>query len=146
VGDCDDADQPLVSIILPTEGDARTILDRLQNLLEMDYPVDRLEIVVGCNEQDDLTHELVATNNDPRVCAVRSSMKRGRNGIINECLARARGEIVVLTDCDVKFQRQTLSRIAAQFRTPHVGAVSDSRFQQRQQPVSHGTSRFCDGA
>ena len=123
MGDSDGGDRSLLSIILPTAGYEKTVLDRLQNLLEMDYPADRFEIVVGCDGRDSLIYDLVNTMNDPRIRAVHSSTPRESHGVINDCLARARGDIVVLTDCGVKFERGLLGRIAAQFRSPHVGAV-----------------------
>lgn len=122
-GDDNETNGLLVSVILPTRHDEKSILDRLQNLLESDYPADCLEIVVGCGAQEDLTRDLVATVNDPRVRVVQYPGQPAGNDLFNECLAQARGEIIVLTDCEVKFERQTLRRLARHFRSPHIGAV-----------------------
>ena len=54
-----DADLPTVSVILPALADDRYLLDRLQNLLESDFPLDRMEVVVGCDPRVDLVADLV---------------------------------------------------------------------------------------
>jgi hypothetical protein len=120
----DEAELPAVSVILPAWHDDKQILDRLQNLLEADYPADRLEIVVGTDVRDDLTGDLAATVNDSRVRLVQpTTAARGPAELINACLATARHDIVVLTDCGVRFERQTIRRLAGHFCSPHVGAV-----------------------
>jgi len=119
----DDADLPTVSVILPVFTDDRYLLDRLQNLLESDFPVDRMEVVVGCDPQVDLIADLVATVNDPRVRTVLYKSPRGKAELINVCLAAARNEIVLITDCGIRFDRNTIRRLAGGFRSPHIGGV-----------------------
>jgi hypothetical protein len=119
----DDADLPSVSVILPVFTDDRYLLDRLQNLLESKFPVDQMEVVVGCDPRVDLIADLIATVNDPRVRAVHYESPRGKAELINACLAEARNEIVLITDCGVHFDRKTIRRLAVGFHSPHVGGV-----------------------
>ena len=62
---CDDEDLPHVSVVLPMLGDDRHALDRVQNLLAAEFPVDRMEVVVGCAAPDELVNDLISTLNDP---------------------------------------------------------------------------------
>jgi hypothetical protein len=119
----DEDDLPTVSVVLPVFTDDRYLLDRLQNLLESNFPVDRMEIIVGCDPRVDLISDLVATVNDPRVRAVHYESPRGKAELINACLAETRNEIVLITDCGIRFDRNTIRHLAVGFRSPHVGGV-----------------------
>lgn len=119
----DDSDLPTVSILFPvTQGD-RYLLDRLHNLLESNYPLDRLEIVAAFPAGDELVSDLIETVNDSRVRAVRCDSQSCESDLINACLAAAHNDVVLLTDCNVRFDRETIRRLATRFLNPHVGGV-----------------------
>jgi hypothetical protein len=82
-----------------------------------------VEVVVGCDPRVDLIADLIATVNDPRVRAVHYESPRGKAELINACLAEARNEVVLITDCGIRFDRNTIRRLAVGFHSPHVGGV-----------------------
>ena len=59
----------------------------------------------------------------PRVRSVECTSSPSQAKLINACLAAAKNDVVLLTDCDVRFDRQTIRRLVGHFRSPHVGAV-----------------------
>jgi len=116
-------DRPLISLVIPAHHEEKEILQRVENALLADYPVDRIEVIVGCDTRHDLTDDLVETLNDPRVRLIRSSVAKGESAILNECIARAQGQIIILSDAKTRFTTATVRRLVRHFRRPQVGAV-----------------------
>src|SRR5204863_5189298 len=55
----DDGFEPAVTVIVAAWNEEAVIERRLENLLALDYPADRLEVVVASDASTDRTHELV---------------------------------------------------------------------------------------
>ena len=113
-------DRPL---IIPARHEEKEILQRVENALLADYPVDRIEVIVGCDTRHDLTGDLVETLNNPQVRPIRPSVAKGESTILNECIARAQGQIIILSDAKTRFTTATVRRLVRHFRRPQVGAV-----------------------
>ncbi|MGH7199273.1 MAG: glycosyltransferase, partial [Planctomycetaceae bacterium] len=116
-------DWPTVSLVIAAYREEQVILERIDNALRCDYPADRLEILIGCDGEEDLTGELVRSVDDDRVHLVQFPERRGKASVLNDCVPAARGEIVVLSDANTMFDPQALRRLARHFRDPRVGGV-----------------------
>ncbi|WP_437203058.1 glycosyltransferase family 2 protein [Planctomicrobium sp. SH664] len=116
-------DWPFVTLIIAAYKEEGMILQRVANALQMDYPADRLEILIGCDGQEDLTGELVKTVNDSRVRLLQFPQRRGKPSVLNDCMSEARGEIVAFSDANTFWDRDALKRIVAHFDDPQVGGV-----------------------
>jgi cellulose synthase/poly-beta-1,6-N-acetylglucosamine synthase-like glycosyltransferase len=116
--------EPTVTIALVAHNEESRIAARLANLLALDYPRTRLEILVGSDGSTDRTVERARAFDSPGLRVVECAERRGKAAVLNELLARARGSIVVLTDARQAFEPSTLREIVACFADPDVGAVS----------------------
>jgi cellulose synthase/poly-beta-1,6-N-acetylglucosamine synthase-like glycosyltransferase len=114
---------PSVTLLILAQRDEQTIVERLSNAVALDYPRGRLEILVGCVGEEDLTG-LLARSFDKRQVDVRQFPKRGEAFVVNACLRQARGEIVVFSDARTLMRPDALRRLACHFRDPAVGGVS----------------------
>ncbi len=114
---------PQVSLVIAAYKEEDVILERLQNALLIDYPIDRFEIVIGCDGDEDLTGELVRTVEDPRVRLMQFPVRRGKASVLNDCIPEATGEIVVLSDANTMMDRDALKRLVRHFGDPQVGGV-----------------------
>lgn len=114
---------PPVSVVVTVFNEAGVIADRIQNIFEMDYPADKLEIMVACDAPNDGTDEIVLSYDDPRVRLFRAAGRQGKPQTQNEGVLRSTGEIIVLTDADTRFDRMFLKRIVPSFSDPKVGAA-----------------------
>ncbi len=114
---------PMVSVIIAAYKEEEIILQRLQNAVLMDYPADRIEIIVGCDGAEDLTGELVGMFTDSRVRLVQFPQRRGKASVLNDCVPLARGEIVVFSDANTMFDGDALKKLVRHFRDANVGGV-----------------------
>jgi len=115
---------PEVSILLSAYNEEDVIADRMQNLLELDYPRERLEILVGSDGSTDRTCEIVNRFNPQGIRLVAFKERRGKASVINDLVTQARGEIVVLTDANTFFHPDAVRElIRALWRHPSACVV-----------------------
>ncbi|WP_265108322.1 glycosyltransferase [Halosolutus halophilus] len=119
--------EPSVSIVLPTYNEAAIVESKLEELVELDYPMDRVELVV-VDSSDDGTADLVETffagRSDPDLTLIRKDEREGLAIALNEAYAAAENEIVVKTDCDSRLAPDAVRRAAANLADPEVAAVT----------------------
>ncbi len=117
---------PDVSVLVAARNEEEVLARRLDNLLQQDYP-GSLRVLVGSDCSDDGTEEIAASYAERGVTLYRSHRRLGKPGILQRLAAIAEGEILVFTDADTLFARDTVARLAAPFADPQVGCVDGSR-------------------
>lgn len=116
-------DRPSVSIVIVAHDEGARIAARIENLLALHYPADRVEIVVGSDGSTDDTASRARAFAGDRVRVVEFKERRGKAATLDDLLPLCRGEIVVLTDARQRFETTALEALARPFGDPAVGAV-----------------------
>jgi cellulose synthase/poly-beta-1,6-N-acetylglucosamine synthase-like glycosyltransferase len=114
---------PRVTVLLAAFDEEGCIRQKVQDCLALDYPADRLEIVIGCDGCTDRTADVARAAGGGRVRVVELSPRRGKASVLARLVPAVQGEIVVLTDANVSFAPGALRALARRFRDPSVGAV-----------------------
>ena len=120
----DPAYRPAVTIILPVHNEAGRIEAKIANLLALDYPTDRLQLVVigdGCTDD---TLERAVRAGGGRAIVHPLPARAGKAAALNAGLECATGEIVVFTDAGILLDPGALASLVGHFRDPVVGCVS----------------------
>lgn len=121
--------QPFVSIIVPTFNEENVIAKRIENLLGLNYPDDRYEIIIVDSGSYDQTVEIVQTivekneHHYPLLKLVREENRCGKASAINYGKRYANGEYILVTDANATFDRKVLREIMPHFKDSNVGAV-----------------------
>jgi cellulose synthase/poly-beta-1,6-N-acetylglucosamine synthase-like glycosyltransferase len=115
---------PRVSLIVSVHNGERLIERKLDNCVALDYPADRLEILVASDGSTDATNALVRRATDPRVRLVAVERHLGKEAAQRAAIAAATGEILVFTDVGVLLAPDALRTLVANFADPTVGCVS----------------------
>lgn len=120
---------PSVSILIAAHDEADVISGRIENCLALDYPADRLEIVVASDGSTDGTVELARRYERPRsggpvVRVLAYPWRRGKPSVLNDSVPQCRGEIVVLADARQRYDADAVRRLAENFADPRVGVAS----------------------
>jgi len=129
---CDDS-LPSLTVLLTVHNEAAVILDRLENILQCDYPSDRLSIIVASDGSTDETNELVRSFSD-RGVRLHESPGLGKTATQNAAIRTIDSDLIVFTDADIAFDPQFLKSIARPFDDPEIGAV-DGRLLYNSQPT-----------
>jgi len=130
---------PSVSVVIAAHNEEAVIKVRIEDVLEQEYPADRLEIIVGSDGSTDMTNEIVmscAQNLPDRIKLLSHPEQRGRASIHNDAVRLAKGEIIVFTDADTRFHPSFLKSIVANFADPQVGCVSGNLLYQNTSSTS----------
>ncbi len=114
---------PAVSLLIAAYNEENVLEERLQNALALDYPRDRLEIVVGSDGSDDGTNAIVRRYASQGVVLFDYAERRGKSAVLNSSVPRLTGDIVVFSDANTMYDAQAIRRLVRRFDDPNVGAV-----------------------
>ncbi len=135
---------PPLSVVVTVHNGAAEIRRKLSNLLEQDYPRDRMEILVADDGSDDGTDRIVREEfSGLGVRLVRLETRGGKERAQRNAVAAAGGEVLVFTDVGTLLDRRGLATIVRSFADPSVGAVSsEDRMLEDGGRPSGGESRY----
>ena len=110
--------EPAVTVIVAAYNEEAVIERRLENLLALDYPADKLEVVVTSDASNDRTHELVERF-APRVRLVLNP-RGGKVAAQNRAVSETAGEILAFSDANATWAPDALRKLVANFADPEV--------------------------
>jgi cellulose synthase/poly-beta-1,6-N-acetylglucosamine synthase-like glycosyltransferase len=113
-------DAPTVSLIIPAYDEEDVIERKLANARALDYPPDRLEVVVASDGSSDRTAELARSAGADLVLEL---PRGGKVTALNRAVRRASGELLAFSDANSYWRRDALRRLIARFADPEVGYV-----------------------
>ncbi len=120
------AELPSVSVIVAAYAEQDVIADRVANLRAVDYPPDRVEVIVACDGSPDAT---AAHAREAGADVVLELPRGGKVRAQDAGVERARGEIVAFSDANVRWAADALRELVKPFAHPDVGYVcGDVRF------------------
>jgi cellulose synthase/poly-beta-1,6-N-acetylglucosamine synthase-like glycosyltransferase len=118
-----EASEPTVCLFIAANDEAGVIAAKLENALALDYPADRLDILVASDGSVDGTNEIVARF-APRVRLMTQSPRRGKIAAINRGLELVTSEIVVFSDANTFLAPDAVRALVRNFGSEEVGCVS----------------------
>jgi len=129
---------PTVSVVVAAHNEQGVIQRRLENLLALDYPADRFDIVVASDESTDRTDELVeaVAAREPRVRLLRCP-RGGKVAAQNRAVRETEGEILAFSDANAQWKPDALRQLAGNFADPDVAYVCGGHFYE----AADGTNR-----
>ncbi len=113
---------PSISIVLVVRNEAAVLERKLRNLLSLDYPAELREIIVVSDASTDGTEQLLRQHADIRAILLPDA--RGKAAGLNEAIAAAQNDIIVLTDARQEIESGALQLLMENFAEPSVGCVS----------------------
>ncbi len=115
---------PFVSLLIPSYNEEAHIDAKLQNSLALDYPKDRLEIIVASDGSTDRTNAIVERyrGRGVKLLAMRDNI--GKAAMLDRTVPLVRGEIVVFSDTSSELEPDALRILMQSFADSRVGCVS----------------------
>jgi cellulose synthase/poly-beta-1,6-N-acetylglucosamine synthase-like glycosyltransferase len=115
--------RPPVTLIVSAYNEADVIEAKIANSLALDYPADRLEVLVVSDASSDGTDAIVQGIGDPRVQLLRMTDRGGKTLGLNAAVRAARGEVLVFSDANAMYRRDAVTALTRNLADPQVGAV-----------------------
>lgn len=121
---------PKISVVVLAYNEQDTIVQKIENALQCQYPSDRFELLVVSDGSTDDTDNLVRQYPDSRVRLFRPPHREGISDSQNQAVEQVRGDIVVFSDAETVFDTDFLVQIAKAFADPTVGCVTGRLFMK----------------
>lgn len=115
---------PRVSAILCALDAQDHVAAKLRNLLQLEHPPGLLEIVVACDGCSDATAAACRGVGDARVRVLEFPRRRGKAACLNDAVAAANGEVLLMVDVRQRIEPGALRQLLDRLADPGVGAVS----------------------
>jgi cellulose synthase/poly-beta-1,6-N-acetylglucosamine synthase-like glycosyltransferase len=117
---------PEVSILCSAYNEEKVIENRIKNILSLDYDLSKIEMLIGSDCSSDRTNEMLLElqRNHPWLKVHIFSQRRGKAAVINDLVKLARHEILVFTDANTEFDRNSLKLLLEDFSAPEIGGAS----------------------
>jgi cellulose synthase/poly-beta-1,6-N-acetylglucosamine synthase-like glycosyltransferase len=117
------ADLPPVSLIIPAYNEERSLPGKTINLKQLDYPYDKLEVILVSDGSTDGTNDILQSLRDPRMRAVLLPVRRGKFHALNHGVEHARHDIIVFSDASTHFAPDAVKNLVRHFSDPRMGVV-----------------------
>jgi len=121
------AEWPSVSLVIAAYNEERVIEEKLKNTLQLDYPRERLEIMVVSDGSTDRTDDIVRRYAANGVRLVRVEGRQGKTVAQNRAVEVAGGEIVVFSDANAMYRKDAIKKLVRHFARDDVGCVEGRR-------------------
>lgn len=115
---------PSISVIIAVHNEADVIQAKLDNLISLAYPADKLEILIGSDASSDKTIDIIKSYPDARVKLFVYQQRRGKMATVNDLVTHAAHDIIVFNDARQWLDKDAFTNLAANFADPQVGCVS----------------------
>jgi cellulose synthase/poly-beta-1,6-N-acetylglucosamine synthase-like glycosyltransferase len=117
---------PLVSVVIAAYNEEKEIEKKLINILSLEYPKDRLEVIIASDGSTDRTNAIVQ-DYEERGVMLMSLPRQGKAAALNAAVAASKGEIVVFSDANSIYKSDALRALVRPFADPQVGGVAGNQ-------------------
>ncbi len=124
---CSPGYYPSVTLIFAANNEEKVIARKLENTLALDYPQEKLQILVADDGSIDRTVRIVKNFQDQEVELIAFPERRGKLATLNDAINNARGDIILFSDADNFYPPDALKEAVKYFQFPLIGAVSGGR-------------------
>jgi cellulose synthase/poly-beta-1,6-N-acetylglucosamine synthase-like glycosyltransferase len=124
---------PSASVIIAAHEEEASIGARVDNLLAVDYPPERLEIVIASDGSTDRTVAEARRRDDPRV-RVLDLPRTGKATALNAAVTASTGEILVFSDANTAYAPDAIRQLVRSFADPEVGGVAGNQVYLKAMP------------
>ncbi len=117
--------EPSVTWVVPSFNEEDIIAKKIENILALDYPKDKLEIMIITDGSTDHTPSIARTFSG--VTVLHENARRGKSAAENRAMKHIGSEIVVFNDANTKVGVQSLRELVKHYADPSVGGVSGAK-------------------
>tara|TARA_B110000090_G_scaffold19525_1_gene19409 strand:+ start:154 stop:1326 length:1173 start_codon:yes stop_codon:yes gene_type:complete len=114
---------PSVSIIIAAYNEGSCIEGRVNNLLALNYPAEKLTLHIGSDGSSDNTADILngfsAKNYHPHIFEV----NRGKMSVLNDLIAQSEDDILIMSDANTHFNADVVYKLVRHFNDDKIGAV-----------------------
>jgi len=112
-----------VSLVFAAHNEAAVIAEKMRNTAALDYPAEKLEVIIGCDGCTDRTVQLARLARLPNCRVLDFQERSGKPAILNRLVPEAHGDLIVFCDANTMIKPNAIERLVRHFASPEVGCV-----------------------
>ncbi|MFA5143015.1 MAG: glycosyltransferase family 2 protein [Candidatus Omnitrophota bacterium] len=114
---------PHVSLIVSVYNEEKVLPEKIRNILSIDYPKDKLEVVIASDGSNDNTNKIVSEYSKDGVKLIAFTERSGKVNVLNKVIPELKGDIVALSDANTFYKSNAIRKLVRNFYDPKVGCV-----------------------
>ncbi len=115
---------PTISLLISAFNEEEIIEEKLLNSLELDYPEDKLTIIISSDGSTDRTVDIASKFVSDQIVLYDYKIRKGKIGVILNTVSKVKTDIIVFSDANTMYAKDAMKKIVRNFNDPNVGAVS----------------------
>ncbi len=140
---CSDDHIPSVTLLISAYNEAAVIQEKIENSLALDYPSDKLQVIVINDGSSDGTDAIVERYAAQGITHHRVEGRVGKNVAINSAWPMVKGEIVVFSDATSLYCKEAIRRMVSHFADERIGCVGgEVRYVDAQAGMAQGEDSY----
>lgn len=120
--------EPSVTVMIVAHNEEKVIKQKLENMIKLDYPKDKIEFLVTSDNSTDKTNEIVKSfikdNTEFKIKLYEVKERKGKTNAQNEAQKTVNSEILVMTDANSIFKSNAVKELVAAFVEEDISYVS----------------------
>jgi len=130
---------PTISFVVAAYNEERIIREKILNDLQLDYPKDKLQIIIVSDGSSDSTPQIVGEFSSQGVISMHRPERQGKTAALNRALEVAKNEIIVFSDANSMFKKDALKKLVRHFADQSIGGVCGRKAVKLNQDRSAST-------
>jgi glycosyltransferase involved in cell wall biosynthesis len=142
--------QPTVTVMVVAHNEEKVILEKLHNVIELDYPKEKIEFLISSDNSTDRTNEIVksfiASHSEYNIRLYEVKARMGKTNAQNEAQKTVATEYLVMTDANSMMDKSAVTELMAAFTSDDIAYVSGrlSLVNQEASDVSNAEASYWD--
>jgi biofilm PGA synthesis N-glycosyltransferase PgaC len=119
----DESYNPRVILIISAHNEERIIREKIENSLALDYPKDRLKIVVASDGSSDRTNEIAREYESHGVVLKAFERREGKSATLNRAVLGLEGDVLVFSDANAFYREDAIRMLVRNLADEDIGCV-----------------------
>ncbi|MBI1749146.1 MAG: glycosyltransferase family 2 protein [Acidobacteria bacterium] len=115
--------EPRVALLIAAYNEEDVIEEKLRNTAQLDYPAEKMEVLLGLDAPSDSTPERAARFPHPGLRVFPFPARRGKLAVISDLAQRTTADILIFSDANTILEPDCVRRLVRHFARPMTGAV-----------------------
>jgi len=120
--------EPKISILIPVHNESKNIQSKLENIKNVSYPKEKMEVIIADDASEDDTimkvKDFMQRNRGLQIKIVKQNPRAGKSAALNKALLEAAGDIVIVSDADTLWPQDILRKTLCYMSDSKIGAIT----------------------
>ncbi len=119
---------PSVSILIAAYNEQEVIKEKVMSIINSNFSSSKMEIIIGSDCSTDNTNEIISelAKNHSFLNAKIFTERSGKSAVVNKLVKQAKNEILILTDANIIFSKNTIQSLIRHFKNSKIGLVDSN--------------------